>query len=159
MRRTVIHSALAVALILSSGVQGCKQKAKAPESPRIVSLVIEPSALDAGKNYALLLKADELTANDAAVLYSEAAQALPAEIDVAVADGRKMPLSQLPQARIQAVLQQAQASLDLVGQGSLQKRHLAPVRARNPAGEPHRVPSACVPAVRQSPAGDRPGAI
>jgi hypothetical protein len=118
MRRTVVHSALAVALILSSGVQGCKQKAKAPELPRIVSLVIEPSALDAGKSYALLLKAEELTENDAAVLYSEAAQALPAEIDGAVADWRKMPLSQLPQARIQAVLQQAQASLDLVGRGA-----------------------------------------
>lgn len=119
MRRTVIHPALAVVLILSSGVLAGKQKAKAPETPRIISLVVEPSALDAGKGYALLPKVEELTENDAAVFYSRAAQALPATINVdELADWRKMPLSQLPQARIQAVLQQAQTSLDLVGQGA-----------------------------------------
>ena len=118
MRRTVIHSALAVVLILSSGVQAGKQKAQTPESPRIVSLAIAPSALDAAKSYSLLPKAEELSEGDAAVFYTKAAQALPAEIDGALADWRRMPLSQLPQAQIQAVLQQVRVSLDLVGQGA-----------------------------------------
>jgi hypothetical protein len=118
MRCTVIHPALAVVLILSSGVQAGKQKAKTPESPRLVSLVIEPSAVDAGKGYSLLPKAEELTEGDAAVFYTKAAQALPAEINGALADWRTMPLRQLPQAQIQAMLQQAQASLALVGQGA-----------------------------------------
>jgi len=119
MRHSTVSLILAVALILSSRVQASKQASKAPESPRVVSLVIEPSAIDPQKSYALVLKAEELTEGDAAALYSKAVQALPAKMDVnQLADWRKMPLSQLPKDQVETVLQQAQSSLDLVSQGA-----------------------------------------
>ncbi|MCX5646582.1 MAG: hypothetical protein NTZ17_18165 [Phycisphaerae bacterium] len=119
MRRSIIHLIVAVALILSSRVQAGKQASKSPESPRVFSLAIEPSAIDSQKSYSLVPKAEELTEGDAAVLYNKAVQALPAKMNVnQLADWRKVPLSQLPKDQIQAVLQQAQSSLDLVSQGA-----------------------------------------
>jgi len=119
MRHSIIHLIVAVALILSSCVQAGKQASKSPETPRVFSLAIEPSGIDSQKSYALVLKAEDLTDGDGAVLYGKAVQALPAKMNVnQLADWRKMPLSQLPKDQIQAVLQQAQANLDLVSQGT-----------------------------------------
>ena len=56
---------------------------------------------------------------DGASFYSKAAQGLPAGPAVKqLGDWTKMPLRDLPQAQVQAVLQQAKGNLDLVGQGA-----------------------------------------
>jgi len=119
MKRSIIHLTLAVVLVLSSCVHAGKQGTKAPESPRMIRVAIAPSALNAQKSYTLLPKAEELTEQDGAVLYNQAVQALPAQMNTKqLSEWRSMPLSQLPQAQVQALLQQAQASLDLVGRGT-----------------------------------------
>jgi len=120
MRCWIIHLTLAVALILSSRVQAGKQGQSSPGSPRVISLSIAPSRLDAGaEGYALLPKVEELTEGDGALFYAKAAQGLPAGPDAKqLGDWRKVPLQELPQAQVQAVLQQAKVNLDLVSQGA-----------------------------------------
>ena len=119
MRRSIIHLIWAVALVFSSRVQAGKQGQSSPGSPRVVSLVLEPSRLDAAqKGYTLLPKAQELTDGDGASFYGKAAQSLPTSRGPKeLVDWTRTPLRDLPQAQVQAVLQQAKASLDLVGQG------------------------------------------
>jgi hypothetical protein len=120
MRRSIIHLIVAVALVLSSRVQaGKKQVSKAPESPRVTSLAIAPSALNPQKGYALMPKAEELTDGDGASFYAKAAQGLPAGPDTRqLGEWRKLPLRDLPQAQVQAALQQVKTNLDLVSQGA-----------------------------------------
>jgi hypothetical protein len=118
MRRSIIHLIVAVALVLSSRVQASKQGQKAPGAPRVVSLVIEPSALNPQKGYALVPKAEDLTDGDGASFYAKAAQGLPASRDTRqLGEWWKLPLRELPQAQVQAAVQQAKVNLDLVSQG------------------------------------------
>jgi hypothetical protein len=120
MRRSTIHLIVAVALILSSRVQASKQGQSSPGSPRVVTLVLEPSRLDAGpKGYTLLPKAEELTEGDGASFYTKAAQGLPASPDMKqLGDWMKLPLRNLPQAQVQVAVQKAKTNLDLVSQGA-----------------------------------------
>jgi hypothetical protein len=119
MKHWIILPILTGALILSSRVQAGKQAAKAPPSPRVVSLAIQPVALDSQKSYALAPKAEDLTDGDGASFYAKVAQGLPANPDTKqLAEWQNLPLRDLPQAQVQAALQKAKANLDLVSQGA-----------------------------------------
>jgi hypothetical protein len=119
MRRSIIHLIVAASLILSSRAQAGKQASKAPETPRVTSLAIEPSAIDPQKRYALLPKAEELTEGDGASFYAKAAQGLPASPDSRqLGEWRKLPLRDLPQAQVQAALEHVKTNLDLVSRGA-----------------------------------------
>jgi len=91
-----------------------------PNVPRVFSLAIEPSRLDpAQKSLSLMPKAEELTKGNAASFYSKAVEAMPADFDMnPVWDWRNMPLRNLPQGQVQAVLEQVKASLDMMSQGA-----------------------------------------
>jgi hypothetical protein len=119
MRRSVIHVVVTVALVLSSHAHAGRQASKAPDSPRAISLAIEPAALNAQKAYTLAPKAEDLTDGDGASFYAKAAQGLPTSPDTKqLAEWRKLPLRDLPQAQVQAALQRAKTNLDLLSQGA-----------------------------------------
>lgn len=111
MTHSTILTLLAVALALIPAAHA--------GSVRVVRMAISAARLDASKERVLLPDPDRLTENDGAKLYADAAQALPQGIDGShVGNWLKAPLSELPEAQVQAVLQQAEASLDLASQAA-----------------------------------------
>jgi len=120
MRRSIILLISVVALLLSSRLQANKQGQSGSGLPRIVSLSLVPAQVDASpKGYALLPKAEERTDGDGASFYAQAAKDLPASPDTKqLGAWAKLSLQDLPQAQVQAALQQAKVNLDLVGQGA-----------------------------------------
>ncbi|OHB67818.1 MAG: hypothetical protein A2Y76_12165 [Planctomycetes bacterium RBG_13_60_9] len=88
---------------------------------------MQPSRLDSGAGYLLLPRAADLTDGDAAVLYNKATDALPDNLDdKEIVDWTKRPLHELPQDKVEAVLQQVRASLQLVSEAALCKNCVWP---------------------------------
>jgi hypothetical protein len=116
MRRSLTNLILA-AIALSGAAQA---KDAGSGSPRVVNLTITPARVDAGQPAPTLLpKPEERTDGDGAAFYYKAAEALPADLDRSqLAQWNRGPLNQLPLDPAQAVLQRAQASLELVSQGN-----------------------------------------
>ena len=114
-----VLSFLTATLALLPATQADRAATSDARSPRVVGLAIVPARLDTSRGLSLLPKADPLTDDDAAPLYAEAAQALPQEInDAQVRQWLDAPLNKLPQAEVQAVLQQARTSLKLAGRAA-----------------------------------------
>lgn len=112
---TVIAATLAVLPAAQTG------RSAAPEgdSARVVGLAITPAQFDSVAGPSLVFKPDELTDDDGAELYAEAAQALPqATNGEQIRRWLAAPLSELPQAQVNALLQQARASLELTSRGA-----------------------------------------
>ena len=118
MRPSLAHFVLAAIVIC--GVAQAKDGSGG--APRVTALVITPARIDAGRSpLTLLLRPEELTDGDGAAFYNKAVRALPATLEKGqLSYWIKEPLDnlRLDQAEAQALLQQAQASLDLVGQGT-----------------------------------------
>jgi hypothetical protein len=104
--------------------QGRTSQAADPNTPRVAVLVLQPAQLDgSSKKYTLLLVASDLKDGDAAVFYRKAAASLPVKWNADQAKEWMGLLSSrdLPKDRVQAVVEQAQASLQSVAQGTTSK--------------------------------------
>ena len=119
-----------------------------------MKLVICPqkASAEAGK-YALLPPQASLTEGDAFSLYEKAAKALPADTDWnQVHDWLAMPLDQLPQQEVQAMLERLRESLDGVppGGATMPGVQMAQADDYRDNGESRGVPPTrlCRPAVR-----------
>lgn len=113
---TVIAATLAVLPAAQTG-----RSATAPEgdSARLVGLAIAPAKFDSAAGPSLLFEPNELTDGDGAELYAEAAQALPQAMNgEQIRRWLAAPLSELPQTQVNALLQQARASLELTSRGA-----------------------------------------
>ena len=96
--------------------------ADANNTPRVTTLALQPSPLDTGKKYALLPSAAELKNGDASVFYKKAVEAMPKNLNVSqLQEWTKVSPDKLPQDQVAAVVQQAEPSLQLIGQGVLCK--------------------------------------
>lgn len=105
----VVISALPISSLARQG------QTTGSDSPRVRALVLVPAPIDTGRSFSLLPAADELTAGDGTALYEKAAQALPANLDEQqVRNWLRLPLSRLPRAEVQQVIQQAQLSLQQI---------------------------------------------
>jgi len=115
---TIASLFTAIVALLPSAQPG-RPAAPDPESARVVSLAIAPAQFDAATTLSLLPRPEELTDGDGAELYARAVQALPQGLDFdQVQRWLGAPLRGLPQADVQAVLQQAKTSLELASQGA-----------------------------------------
>jgi len=118
MRCSPVHLVLAVGIVVSGVVQA-KEKGG---SPRVVSLAVTPARIDAAQAaLSLLPKPEELNDGDGAVFYNKAMEALPATLQKGqLSYWVREPLNnlRLDQTEAQALLQQAQESLNLIGQGT-----------------------------------------
>jgi len=123
MTRPFVCLIVAAGLLSVDGLQAKQQSKGGSGSPRVFTLAIAPSRLEAGQEGPpLLVKADEQTDGDGAVLYGKAAQALPTTLDRRqLSEWAKMPLKEMPQDRVRAVLEQGRESLELAGQGAMCK--------------------------------------
>ncbi len=87
--------------------------------PRVVTLVLQPSKLDTGVHYSLLPAAANRKDGDGATFYNKAVKAMPNGLDMGkVWNCLQIPLSQMSQAEAEAILQQAQATLQFISQGA-----------------------------------------
>lgn len=119
MTCSTVVSLLAATLAFLPGVQAGRPTAQESIPARTVNLMIAPAPLDATKAPSLLPTPDELTDDDGAQFYAQAVQALPeGVINGRLVDWLGMPLGDLPRTQVQAALQPAKASLDLVTQGA-----------------------------------------
>jgi hypothetical protein len=126
MRHQIICIAVATAAIIPAGVRAGESGARAA-GPRVTTLAMQASRLDNDADYSLLPKAADLTDGDAAVLYNKAVDAMPNNFNQGqVIEWARLPLDQLPQEQVQAVLQRAQASLQFVAEGALCKNCVWP---------------------------------
>jgi len=118
MRRSLTSFILATVVI--SGVAQAQNGGGG--SPRVTTLAITPARIDTGQStLTLLRKPEDLTDGDGAVFYNKAVEALPATLEKGqLSYWVKEPLSnlRLDQAEAQVLVQQAQESLDLIGQGT-----------------------------------------
>ena len=79
----------------------------------------QPSQFDTGTKYSLVISAAEQKTGDGASFYNKAVEALPKDLDMnKVWDCTQVPLSKMSQADAGAIVQQAQATLQLVNQGA-----------------------------------------
>ncbi len=116
-------SLLAAIVALLPSAQPGRPAAPDSGSARVVNLTIAPAQFDAATTLSLLPKPEELTDGDGAELYARAVQALPQEVKAdRVQQWLGAPLSELPQADVQAVLQQAKTSLELASHGARCRR-------------------------------------
>ncbi len=112
---TVIAATLAVLPAAQTGRSATPED----DSVRVVGLAITPAQLNSAAGPSLLFEPEELTDGDGAELYAEAARALPQAMNgEQIRNWLAAPLSELPQAQVQALLQQARASLELTGRGA-----------------------------------------
>ncbi len=122
MRGSPVHLVLITAIVVSAAARATELPTDRSRSPREVNLTIAPSQISAGRTtLTLLQKTEDLTDEDGAVFYNKAVEALPADLQRGqVTYWAREPLRNLPldQAEAKAVLQEAQASLDLVAQGA-----------------------------------------
>ncbi|MEN6335563.1 MAG: hypothetical protein ABFE01_15035 [Phycisphaerales bacterium] len=122
MMRLASPVLLVTTIIIPSVAWAMEQPSGKSDSPREVTLVVWPARIDAaGTSLTLLPKAADLSAGDGAAFYNKAVQALPPDLQRGqVTYWAREPIRNLPldQAEAQAVLQQTQASLDLVERGA-----------------------------------------
>jgi len=119
MTCSVVLSLLAVVLDLLPSAQPGRPTAPDSGSGRVVSLAITPAQLDAAQTRSLLPGPEELTEGDGVELYAEAVQALPQGLSIEqVQRWLGAPLSELPAADVQLVLQQAKTSVELASRGA-----------------------------------------
>jgi hypothetical protein len=117
------HACSIVAVLcVAAMVQNAAGQAVNPDAPRVATLILQPAPLDSGAKYALLPPAAELKDGDAAVFYKQAIEALPVKVaQMSSQEWRKVPPESLPQEQAEALMQQAQRSLQLVAQGTMCK--------------------------------------
>lgn len=129
MNRTGMNGVMAMAissvLCLSAGA-GVKK----PDDG-IKRLTVHPASAAAGAKELLLWpKPEELTDANAVDLYARAIKALPEGLDWGkIQDWRKMPMNQLPQGEVAAVLEKTDASLSLLEQAARCKQCEWPIGA------------------------------
>jgi hypothetical protein len=117
-----VSGSVFIALWIAAAAQGRASRAVDVNVPRVTTLVLQPSRLDTGKKYSLLPSPAELKEGDAAVFYNKAVEAMPRNLNVGqLQEWITLPLDKLPQERVAAVVQQAQASMQLIAQGTLCK--------------------------------------
>jgi len=88
-------------------------------SPRVVTLALQPARLSDSEKFHLLPGDDGRTEGDGAALYEKAIQSIPRNLNSdQIGDWRNGPLDALPQAEVQVVLEQAKMSLDLIRQAT-----------------------------------------
>ena len=123
MTRSFVCLIVAAGLLSVDGLQAKQRSKGRSESPRVVTLAIAPSRLAAGQEGPpLLIKTVEQKDADGAVFYSKAARALPTTLDRRqLGEWAKMPLKEMPQDQVRAVLEQGRESLKLAGQGVMCK--------------------------------------
>jgi hypothetical protein len=123
MMRSTVLSLVAATLALVPGTPAGQRTAVEPDSNRAVRLAVTPAQIDPAGKLSLLAQPDEQTNDNAAELYAKAAQALPRTTnDEQVRSWLDAPLSELPQTRVQVVLQQAKTSLELASQAAQCKK-------------------------------------
>ncbi len=123
MTGSTIIPLITTILTLAARVPAPTPAAERSDSVRVVFLEIAPARLDPSGGLSLLPEPNDLADGDAAPFYAKAAEALPESMDMAtVAQWLDVPLRELPQDQVQAVLQQAKASLDLGHRAARHKR-------------------------------------
>ncbi len=111
--------ALSVMVLLVSGTLQAEASAAANSGPRVTTLVLHPSQLDTGKSYLLLWQPEDQIEGDAVPLYDKAVENMPTNMDTGqLRQWTRLPLSELPQDEVQALLQRAQASLDTLAKAA-----------------------------------------
>jgi hypothetical protein len=114
------------ALVLGAAAtpQGRASERQDPNTPRVVTLVLQPAQLDAqGKKIVLLPSAADLKDGDAVGFYKKAVESLSAKWSPNESQEWRSLLSskELPKDKVQAAVQRAQASLQLAAQGATSK--------------------------------------
>ncbi len=119
MMCSTVLTVIAATLAVLPAAQAGRSAAPESDSARVVGLVITPAQFDSAIDLALLFKSDELTEGDGAEFYAQAAQALPQAMNgEQIRRWLAAPLSELPQTQVNALLQQARASLELTSRGA-----------------------------------------
>lgn len=118
MKRLAIYSFSIIVFVISAPLQ-TSVLASASSGPRPTTLVLQPSRLETGKVYTLLVGPQEQVEGDAAPLYDQAARDLLKNVDIGqLTDWIRMPLGELPQDEVQAFLQRAQPVLEAVAKAT-----------------------------------------
>ena len=113
MKSTIIYPLVATILVVPTASWARQRQATDSASPRIRTLALVPAQSDTAKTYALLPSPDEMIDGDAASLYTNAIQMLPADLDQKqLQDWLRLPPAKLPQAKVDRFLQQARKSLE-----------------------------------------------
>jgi len=122
MKRIIIYLMVATTLSGPAATWARQRRTTDPNSPRIHTLDLVPASIDTTRKYALLPDPNERTDGDAAVLYTEAVDALPNNLDEQkLRDWLRMPPTELPVGEVEQLLERARQSLESIERAVLRK--------------------------------------